>query len=122
MKNLIVTFTLSCLVLFSVDSFAVIKKTQKCDINIKDRKFISGDLEKVAGEECRFQLKAEKTHRLTFCNVDKLPAEVESHDLKIEKIIKGESIAKITIKALEKGKIYKIEEEFSETHCEIEGI
>lgn len=108
--------------MFSVDAFAMTKKTQKCDIAIKNRQFISGNLAKVKGEGCKFHLKAGKGHRLVICNLDKAPAEFESHDLRIEKIIKGESSVKVRLKPLTKGKIYKFEEEFSETHCEIEAI
>ncbi len=123
MKKIITGLTLSCAVLFSSNCFAAHhQKTQNCDINIKDRKFTSGSLKRVSGEKCKFQLKAGKKHRLTVCNLDKVPAEFESRALKIEKIIKGGSSVKIRIKPLEKGKTYKFEEEFGEYHCEFKGI
>ncbi len=122
MKNLAATIILSIILLISVDVFAMAKKTQKCDINIKNRQFTSGNLENVGGKKCKFQLEAGKRHQLVICNLDKTPAEFESHDLRIEKIIKGESSVKVRLKPLTKGKNYIFEEEFSETHCSLEAI
>lgn len=121
MKNIIAASAISFLILFSANSFALSKAAQKCDINIKDQKFASGILKKIDGEGCKFQLESGKRNRLIICNLDKTPAEIESHDLKIEKIIKGGSSAKIRIRPLVKGKIYKFEEEFSEYECYFEG-
>ncbi len=118
MKNLIAASILVFLALIGANSFA----NQHCDINIKNRKFTSGSLKRISGEKCKFKLEANKKHKLTFCNLDKIPAEVESHDLKIEKIIKGESNAQIRIKELKKGKTYEFEEEFGHYECEFEAI
>ena len=108
-------------VIFSFNAQAHNCHKDACDIFIRDGKFESGVLQKAKGHECLFQLKAGKKHRLNICNLDKKSAEVESHDLKIEKIIKGESHAKIRIKKLKKGQTYEFEEEFGGYHCKFEA-
>ena len=122
MKNLITASAVSLLVLLSANSFASDKSVQNCDINIKNRKFASGNLKRAEGEKCKFQIEANKKYELIICNLDKTPAELESHDLKIEKIIKGESDIKIRVKPLVKGGVYKFEEEFSKYECYFEGV
>lgn len=109
-------------VIFSFNAQAHNCHKDACDIFIRDGKFESGALQKTEGQDCLFKLKAGKKHRLNICNLDQKPAEVESHALKIEKIIKGESHAKIRIKKLKKGETYEFEEEFGGYHCKFEAI
>lgn len=109
-------------VIFSFNAQAHNCTKQPCDIFIRDGKFESGVLQKAKGEKCLFQLKAGKKYRLNICNLDKKPAEFESHALKIEKIIKGESHAKVRVKNLKKGETYEFEEEFGGYHCKFEAI
>ena len=114
---LVVFFTL-----FSANSFAHGCKKQPCDIFIRDGKFESGAMQKAEGEDCVFNIEADKKHRLKVCNLDKKTVEFESHDLKIEKFIKGDAHVTLKIKKLKKGKTYEFEEEFGGQHCKFKAI
>ncbi len=70
---------------------------------IKDHKFNPEKLEVTANEK----------HTIIVKNEDSTPAEFESHDLKLEKVIKGNSEAKLKVRALKPGE-YKFFEEFHE--------
>ena len=93
-----------------------------CDINIVDKKFVSGNLVKTKTENCQFQLPAEQRNKIILCNQDDLPMEFESHDLHLEKIVKAKGWALLNVMKLEKGKKYKFFEEFYGEKCEFIGI
>jgi plastocyanin len=89
---------LSSLVMMSSAAYAA-----DYTITIKDHKFTPAELE----------VPADKAFSILVKNEDASPEEFESHDLKREKIIKGNSEATIKIGALKPG-TYKFFGEFHE--------
>jgi hypothetical protein len=94
----------------------------KCDINIINKQFVSGELKLQDEKGCQFLLPANKKSIITICNKDNLAMEFESHDLSLEKIIKSNMAGKVNIPALEKNKTYKFFEEFYGYECEFLAI
>jgi antitoxin component YwqK of YwqJK toxin-antitoxin module len=96
--------------------------SNKCDVNIINKKFVDGELRLQNGKKCQFHLPAEKRTIVTICNKDGLAMEFESHDLNLEKIINPNQRVVINIPVLEKGKIYEFFEEFYGYKCEFLAI
>lgn len=86
--------------MFGLQAFAAEMKTY--EIIIKDHKF----------EPTEIKLPANEPAFLLVKNMDATPEEFESHKLKIEKIIAGNSEAKVRVRALKPG-TYKFEGEFN---------
>jgi hypothetical protein len=110
MKKIILIVAL----ILSSNSFA---KEEKCDLIYNNKKFSSTKLKSASSKECAFELKAGKRNRLIVCNESDSIAEFESHDLKLEKIIPAKKSGVVMFRALEAGKKYRFEEEFSQTDC-----
>jgi plastocyanin len=85
---------------FCISAFA---DTNMITIKIKDHKFNPEIVEVPAGKKVKLEI----------INEDKTPAEFESHELKAEKIVKGNSKGYIFIGPLEKGE-YPFFDEFNE--------
>jgi plastocyanin len=94
------TLTLLSALLFSTAAYAA---DGEYTIIIKDHKF----------EPARVEIPADTRVKLIVKNQDATPEEFESHDLKREKIIKGNSEAKISVGPLKAGE-YKFFGEFNE--------
>lgn len=90
--------------LVSVQAFAAEMVEQKTyEVAIKNHAFEPAQIKIMANQEALLLVK----------NLDSTPEEFESHDLKIEKVIAGNSEAKIKLPALEAG-TYKFVGEFNE--------
>lgn len=106
-------------ILFSFYQKNLWSKENKCDLIIKDKKFISGEIF-VRQNPCAIQLKADTKMRINVCNQDNSIAEFESIELQVEKIIPANKSATVLIKPLKENKTYKFFEEFSGSECKIE--
>jgi len=106
------------LIVLAVLMPTIVSAEVECDIIIKNRDFVSGKLERVGeGDECKFNLKADTKYKLRICNQDQQPAEFESNDLHLEKII-GAGRSALVIVRPQKAGAYEFEEEFSHNECE----
>lgn len=95
---------------------------ENCDIIIKNREFVSGNLTRTSNKSCEFELKSGEKHKIRICNNDEMVAEFESHDLVIEKIIPAKKSAIIRTRMIEKDKFYNFEEEFGGFKCQFKGV
>jgi len=105
-------------ILFSFYQKNLWSKEIKCDLIIKDKKFISGEIF-VRQNPCTIELKADTKMRINICNQDNSIAEFESIELQVEKIIPANKSATVLIKPLKENKTYKFFEEFSGSECKI---
>ena len=88
------------MMMVGVQAFAAEPKTY--EVTIKDHLFTPSEIKIPANEAAILQVK----------NLDATPEEFESHSMKIEKIISGNSEVKIRLRPLEAG-TYKFEGEFN---------
>jgi plastocyanin len=103
MKNLKNLAIAAALIFVSISAPAIAEEKATYELAIKDHKFTPEELKVPAG----------KPFILNVQNNDATAEEFESHSLKLEKIIAGNSSAKFHVKALKAGK-YDFFGEFNE--------
>ena len=95
-----IVYLSALMMIVAMPAFAADPKTY--EITIKDHLFSPAEIKVPANEPAILHVK----------NLDSTPEEFESHSLKIEKIIAGNSEAKIRLRPVEAGS-YKFEGEFN---------